>query len=1041
MTRSQYEDLPRRKPVIMSRVRQLLAQHPWLVVGYSLADLDFHAFTRLVDLEMSGVRHLSLVICRDAPTAPERKHWRRLGFEIVCPADASQIDKFLVFVFTSLGTTYSANDEAVKRYVSRGTSVSDRLRRYREANNRPEVYPDQEFKGWCDMIAALLTDEEKEEASASAQAARAESWARHSPSPKYAATSEAPKSTTEDLGQLAEPLRGMLDVPAFIHMRQNELVWQINCLLKSLGARDELVESLAWALKRGLFLEAHPGWLLEVATFRLASDHACGVNLLTELMSVALERARRYADEYGESLIKEEAARLKVTLPPAEAEPKNQYVSIAKLAYSEFMDGAFEAAAAQYDAAAKEASSVGRNFETWLYVCGQAYALERLAGGPGGSAVSREQSAVKARAVLDEVERLEGEKDVAHWREQARYRTVAVLRDLVEASRTRGRRWQTGAVGMRLNNAAYYAWRSYREVAFASAPPPLRRQYLEVLVSYLDVSSLGEVLAHAPEPKAWLQDLLRESRGSFAERQKRDADIVAVFFGVHAVSTTELISRLECMPSIASVLRRDDADVAFGWLQACAKRIGVGWKNTASGSTIVDEGYWKAFSVIARWVKLTPEQAVQRAEELAEGLGGKGAGALEALYDLPWFAWNLEPSVAERFFDLLCKEVERGPSSPRSWRLRGPANALFALRRMLDAGVKPKTLRPRLELWSRVLEETRTSATDQASFGEGRRAGFLLERKLVDCGLKEGQGITELFERWFPTDGDTGQPRRDNHDRLVVLAELAEADELSPELVSRVGVEVDAILAKVEARASGGHAEDEYAPKRLLVQVFAAALERDAESKIDELQRSRIEAALLALFSSSIEHLDLLAPVLRKALWSGEGWGKVVSLVTAAIGGGVAASAGREDGDATRVQLEVLDLCGALGGCSIEDRFVDCAMKAFVLQCVSDERVSIANHAAFAIMKFAGSVTDGDEVRQVAAAILRICEDERPLVRLALADGGLALSMRANSSAIRDAALHGLIVLRADDNAQVAWVLARAAARESISVGVAEVGG
>ncbi|MBK6514521.1 MAG: hypothetical protein IPG04_10485 [Polyangiaceae bacterium] len=45
-----------------SRVRQLLAQHPWLVVGFSMSDANFHAITRLLGNEMRGHQPLSLVL-------------------------------------------------------------------------------------------------------------------------------------------------------------------------------------------------------------------------------------------------------------------------------------------------------------------------------------------------------------------------------------------------------------------------------------------------------------------------------------------------------------------------------------------------------------------------------------------------------------------------------------------------------------------------------------------------------------------------------------------------------------------------------------------------------------------------------------------------------------------------------------------------------------------------------------------------------------------------------------------------------------------
>lgn len=52
LSRSQYEDLPTTRPVLLTRVRQLLSQHPVLTVGYSLTDPDFHQVYRQLSLDM-----------------------------------------------------------------------------------------------------------------------------------------------------------------------------------------------------------------------------------------------------------------------------------------------------------------------------------------------------------------------------------------------------------------------------------------------------------------------------------------------------------------------------------------------------------------------------------------------------------------------------------------------------------------------------------------------------------------------------------------------------------------------------------------------------------------------------------------------------------------------------------------------------------------------------------------------------------------------------------------------------------------------------
>jgi hypothetical protein len=90
--RSDYEDLAEKRPMLFSRVRQLFAQFPLLVVGYSLTDPDFHLVYRQM-VRCMGRRHpMGLAVL--APTSPAtakhgkadavpRRYWDGLNLRIV----------------------------------------------------------------------------------------------------------------------------------------------------------------------------------------------------------------------------------------------------------------------------------------------------------------------------------------------------------------------------------------------------------------------------------------------------------------------------------------------------------------------------------------------------------------------------------------------------------------------------------------------------------------------------------------------------------------------------------------------------------------------------------------------------------------------------------------------------------------------------------------------------------------------------------------------------------------------------------------------
>ncbi len=92
LTRSQYEDVSRSRPLIVNRIRQLLVQHPLLILGYSLSDPDFHHIYRTVSRAMGRSQPKGIAIMKDPPIEAERRHWENLGIYCVTLREESRKD-------------------------------------------------------------------------------------------------------------------------------------------------------------------------------------------------------------------------------------------------------------------------------------------------------------------------------------------------------------------------------------------------------------------------------------------------------------------------------------------------------------------------------------------------------------------------------------------------------------------------------------------------------------------------------------------------------------------------------------------------------------------------------------------------------------------------------------------------------------------------------------------------------------------------------------------------------------------------------------
>lgn len=1033
MTRSQYEDFARRKPVVAARVRQLLAQHPWLVLGFGMTDPNFHAITRLIGLEMGGHQPLSLAIMRDSPTAAERQHWRRLGFEIATPAARAVKDRpfgdFLSWIIPKLVTSYSATSAAAASYINRGNSKAVKLERFREVFPIPIVDRKTALDEWTKQLKHLLSTAEQEDAKTAARAAGQAIWG------PAVATKVGPDSTTPRMNAdlparvLASDLFTGLDIaPRFRPLASFEEVQWLATLTGS-GLDAELAKHFEWALNHHLF-EVSPRELpLEVIAIRLSKRAGWPAERMEALTRAGLASTRKYGRAEVEALLEREATALGLSLAKIADGPVQAHLASAKKGHDAYMDAKFRKAAERYGEAARQAASLRLDFEEWVYSVGRLHALGRL------TTPSLARSGQRPRVVFDNdlrkkaaaetnVEELERRSTVAEWRRRADAQSLAVLSEVVDALHDESRFRESGGDGRRYGGRGQGLWRSLRDLETAHAPPTLRQRYSGPLLELLDATEAAFVVATSSKSREWLESILAEPVESQKARQIRDRTLIDfVLQNPDELSVTGRVSRIEWLRELRGVFRVGDNDRALDWLTRASADAGMGFKETAWGSQAVGADCWRAFSTMAQWA--TPALACNAASNLVDRFRSSHWDAAKALYDLPWHRWHpLEPVTAKKFFEVLTKTLPNVTTTKGLGARSGSDYALFTLYRMLEAGLLPDTLAGNFR-WEALMARVREEPTTMAA--EHKRAAFLVEGKLAES-TPASPDIAELFFRWFPPTALEGQAAVDPETDRERWATLADYAGRSSRLLLALRSEVHRLL---DAEDAIRHYELNPYRSYSAIALLAEGMKR---LKGD---RPRVGAFLIRLLRVEASGLSGISEVLRFAWWKPGEWDDLMNLVLSACGGAAPTHNEADPGAATRRQLAVLDLFGELpksNDIEVYSPVVWHAVQGLALASVTDSRPLVANHAAFAVAKAARHIKTDAEASLYAAALGRIARDPRVVVSSAIADAGPGLASRALSQVVRDAARAAVALQEKDDNAQIATLLgwAKASVRASV---------
>lgn len=1015
MTRSQYEDFPRTRPVIVARTRQLLAQHPLLIVGFGMTDPNFHSITRLLGRDMRARQPLSLVLMPSLPSVAERLHWRGLGFEIVAPRKGVVLPDFFTWALRSLKTAYSPTSEAAKAYVSRATSVPDRLRRFRDVNPLPITDRGEAYRSWEHELFSLLTQESRSEAIEVAKAMRRSGGAR--------------SLGTDGTGTIglnyASPSR-ILRTPILRALEEEAGLGElflgdanIEFLDRLLTGADvdvlQLAEHFEWAVQAQLFEYSRHRPIMEVLSIHLAKSSRLETKRFEKLLRGCFSLVRKY-----ESLSVEQV--LLRHLPPGVLSPdpdpdsKEPHLVEAKAGFRCLLNEEYGLAAAHYANAARAATIAKLELEAWAYTIGEADALESL-----------QTDTAHARSLRERAERMWHGDTLKHWSEVAANRTDEALQEVIYELRRNEHYRLTGEQGLRWSSAIDRAWRSFRDLETCYAPPSKQREYLRPISQYLDAKELGQALPILPAPRDWIESLLEKAPRSLSERKARDQELMdAVLVGHGEPTKAGRVASIAVLPCLVGVFRREDVSRSLNLIGAAVSAHPETFAPSTSGLRPAAEMYWSAFSACAHW------SPAKDALIVAQSLCSHGSDfdtAAASMSTLPWEFWcpTMEDIDAVGFISALARLLPSQPSGPR--RCRRYAYVFLAFVRMLRAGVAPTALEHLRRASADALEQIKAVGKSQTRHSEAKRLGCMLEMELRRHQVLGTPSLESTFMSWFSDDeylhGDEGDPE----EAIIALVDLGLVGIRSSEMLRRrfmskllKFLDDDQHIRRYEMNPHLSHS---------VVGFLTLGLHLSPESG------AKICDMLLRLLRGGAEGFGDANGALVEHLWERSKWISLRGILAAYCGGGMSPPSGARNEDSgaqTRNQLAMLELCASFSGESLSSEQAELLvpLRMFAVASVNDERLAIAHAAAVAVTLAAENISSDSESELYSTAVLRIAQDPRAEVRGTLARNGLAILTRGKSPLLRDAARAAIHLLRDDPSAQVGVLLERAELKERL---------
>lgn len=1041
ITRTAYECVASTRPVVLARVRQVIAQHPLLILGFGMADPNFHNVYRQLSSDMRRAQPSGLMVQFDRISEAERRHWDRLGIRMVVPSEheelkrhPAQADRFFAELLEELATSWTPDEEKVLNYVKEPDSLAERFRRFHQLaphlwkgqvfGDRYGTGKDEAFRAWHDVMFSVCSQEEQKNAHAASQNALNQRFG-NLPG-KAMGTTQPESGPTRDRSGRDTTATVFKVLPEWCD-RTSDTSWLLDGLLANQlrDTQQEIADHFELALNNGLYRSnrAEQGnipWI--PLTFWLASlnpNRSAGG--LQVLGATCLRMADKYGDRHWRDMVVQTAGEQGLSFP----EEASTTLSDSPEARGQraLLRHDFGGALKCYQEAAAIAFASGMVFEEWVWRHGE---LEALRG--EHSALSRnsgERDKPESRC-RDRIRRLEDTREVRDWQKMADERARDVLEYALRRRDDRVQYRARGGRGHRFSNAPNMAWRSFRDLETLAAPPCLLEEHIKPLLWERDFSIRGElgyrIVLGIKETGRWLSALVDVAGQDLDSQRERDAGIMGEFWqATKKMDTTpEKNNLLQVVPGIRYALRTEDTRRLTEMFSSLVPDDHGGGAQEDNKQRIDREALARAGALVAFF-------GAPAAARSFFGIMWKRASSFEkdeiarATYGLHWDEWGAEkPEDVVDWIRMVAKwSSERlAPSGTPRGFWRADELLAFAILRMLTEVAKstPACLN---ELNAELRELTARFHEFPARgtyVWEMHRAGYLLERELSSG--HTGEAMAALVRRWF--EGKVGDSPDEMHERELRWSLIADAYEGNP-----CGGELQGILEML-----WGQTDDAWtaiARRYKLNPHDAVPLARMLSTALIHLPTSRqlCAARLLGLLASAPSALPHVFPTLSREVW-GEHWPTLMDRVTTSAGGGENLPSGYgsdTSGIPTEQQLGALDLWSRYvkEARTPEEgvRTLLVTLRSAALHALSDDRTLLANHAAYGLVAAMERASDAEESTLLSTALARIARDTRAAVRMAAAYAAGRLPRLAISEEIRQAAQVVESTISQDPNAMV----------------------
>ncbi len=1065
LTRSQYEDVTRTRPVMVARVRQLVAQHPLLILGFGLGDPNFHNVYRQVSNEMRRHQPVALAVQFSEPSQAEKRHWQKLGIRTVVPRDRALRDdparanKFFVWLFGQLATSWSPGQEEAVQHVLSTAETSARLKTFRGIF--PHLWKGIERRGhfseraaaftaWRKVLFSCLTESDKTAAHERFKQAVAYQQERFRDATERASTirsADGPEpAASADKGPIKEP-EGFAKLPDWRSLRPTERdAWRLDYLLRYGADQKAIADHFALALEPDLFQtgEAEDGRLpwIPLTCWLVLNAHGFSPDERRQVVNACLGRADHYGDEAGSKIIQDLAAAANPPVVVDFTDLTARTVTPEAQGFAAMLDRDFLTAQDKYRQAADRARAAGLEFEEWVWRQGQQHGLAELLDDLRSEPATSDPKGNlrQARdACRQRIKALSYTETVRSWLDRTKTRIRGTLERALDQRRSKERHRARGGSGVSFSSVPHMAWRSFRDLEAIHAPPGLQADYLAPLF-WEGGFSTGDELEYrmrfdGKRTAEWLDEILDAPLGTLPAQAERDAAVVEAFWAAtrKSLTRTERDGQALAVPGLKTALRATDVDELVRWLartlEAMEARTSADQRppmpyvdHSAAIITVASLAAPGAVQpIFERW---RADKRLVARDELAK-----------AFYALPWSLWSMaEPASVASWIRVVSEAAleEEGESAPAGSAplplQRADESTAFALYHMaVGLGESAPEL---LDTQLRTLLARYADALRRRPFGDeyhldARHGGFLLEMTLDPSPSRR----VALLDRWSLPEGWTPLrtfDRRELHWSLIASAigqpYAPVVDD--PPLLGRLEQLWEETLAdekwnRMESRyrQNPHHAEP-------VVRFLATCLLALPGARTTAARR------LLRIVDAAPLTLPILTPTLEPELW-GDSWAALVDRVLESAGGGhstqVANSWRSEAGAGTLHQVGAFDLwaecvirkrrMGFPSGDGIEALLAPLCSAATIA--LADERTLLASHAANGLAAAAEIALNPSEVKSLSQALRRMARDTRVTVRMVAAYAGSRLASLAASSEVRDTAAAISSDLANDSNAMI----------------------